>query len=64
MANERDSLVEVSKTANKIKKFEGDISDFDKLPTDVETGSEALLYNGSDTKVFHFRKDLDQWIEL
>lgn len=45
------------------RNYEGLISDFNKLPTYVDDGSSALLYDGTGiTKVYHFLNG--QWYEL
>ena len=56
------SLVCVEATGNK-RSYEGKVSDQSKLPTYVDDGSSALLYDGAGTtKVLHF---LDgTWYEL
>lgn len=56
------SLICVEAQGNK-RSYEGMISDFSKLPTYVDNGSSALLYNGTGTtKVYHFLNGT--WYEL
>ena len=56
------SLVCVEATGNK-RSYEGKITDQSKLPTYVDDGSSALLYDGAGTtKVLHFLNG--QWYEL
>lgn len=59
---ELGSLVCVEADGNR-RSYEGLISDFGKLPTYVDDGSSALLYDGSGTtKVYHFLQGA--WYEL
>lgn len=45
--------------------YEGLLSDVDKLPHYVDSGSSALLYDGAgNTEVYHFLKEEDQWFKL
>ena len=56
------SLVYVSDQNGK-RSYEGLLSDFSKLPTYVDNGSSALLYDGAgNTKVYHFLNGT--WYEL
>lgn len=56
------SIVCVSHEGNK-RDYEGLLSDFSKLPTYVDDGSSALLYDGTgNTKVYHFLNG--KWYEI
>lgn len=56
------SLVCVEAIGNK-RSYEGKVADQSKLPTYVDDGSSALLYDGAGTtKVLHFLNG--QWYEL
>lgn len=56
------SLVCVESSGNK-RSYEGLLSDASKLPTYVDDGSSALLFDGAGTtKVYHFLSG--QWYEL
>lgn len=56
------SLVCVSDQGGK-RSYEGLASDYAKLPTYVQDGSSALLYDGAGTtKVYHFLNGI--WYEL
>lgn len=56
------SLVCVEAVGNK-RSYEGKVADQSKLPTYVDDGSSALLYDGAGTtKVLHFLNG--QWYEL
>ena len=56
------SIVCVSHEGNK-RNYEGLLSDVSKLPTYVDSGSSALLYDGAgNTEVYHFING--QWYKL
>lgn len=56
------NLVCVEAVGNK-RSYEGKVADQSKLPTYVDDGSSALLYDGAGTtKVLHFLNG--QWYEL
>ena len=56
------SLVCVDADGNR-RSYEGKVADQSKLPTYVDDGSSALLYDGAGTtKVLHFLNG--QWYEL
>lgn len=58
------SLVCVSSDGN-MRDYEGLLSDASKLPHYVETGSSALLYDGTgNTEVYEFHKPTDTWYKL
>ena len=56
------SLVCVS-TANGRRNYEGKLEDYGKLPTYVQNGSSALLYDGTgNTEVYHFLHG--EWMKI
>lgn len=56
------SLVCVS-TSNGRRNYEGKLIDYSKLPTYVQNGSSALLYDGSgNTEVYHFLHG--EWMKI
>lgn len=56
------SIVCISSEGNK-RNYEGLLSDASKLPTYVDSGSSALLYDGTgNTEVYHFING--QWYKL
>lgn len=58
------SLVCVSSDGN-MRDYEGLLSDASKLPHYVESGSSALLYDGTgNTEVYEFHKPTDTWYKL
>ena len=58
------SLVCVEAVGNK-RSYEGLLTDVSKLPHYVETGSSALLFDGSgNTELYEFHKPTDKWYKL
>ena len=58
------SLVCVSADGNK-RDYEGLLADASKLPHYVDTGSSALLYDGTgNTEVYEFHRPSDKWYKL
>lgn len=57
-------LVCVSADGNK-RDYEGLLADASKLPHYVDTGSSALLYDGTgNTEVYEFHRPSDKWYKL
>lgn len=58
------SIVCVEAVGNK-RDYEGLLSDVSKLPHYVDSGSSALLYDGTgNTEVYEFHKPTDKWYKL
>lgn len=60
------SLVGVSRGEKAGRTYKGLYADKDKLPhyDDLETGSTALLVNGSELIFFMYEKTTDMWVEI
>ena len=58
------SLVCVEANGNQ-RDYEGLLADVNKLPHYVDTGSSAMLYDGTgNTEVYEFHKPTDKWYKL
>lgn len=60
------SLVGTNRGEKAGRTYKGLYTDKDKLPhyDDLETGSTALLVNGSELVFFFYEKTTDQWTEI